>query len=114
VTKFQPQVFVFLSTWLLIIIINGFTVHKGNYNQKYLRIDKKRSGYCYSSQMHLSRAIVPAEKLWLFSRKNEDKKVTQVGFEPTHSYLQGSSGCEGGCYPQAYWSSQQIPLVLNM
>jgi len=39
--------------------------------------------------MHLSRAIVPAEKLRLFSRKNEDKKVTQVGFELTHSHSQG-------------------------
>jgi len=38
--------------------------------------------------MHLSRAIVPAEKLRLFSRKNEDKKVIRVGFEPTHSHLQ--------------------------
>jgi len=39
--------------------------------------------------MHLSRAIVPAENF--DSRKNEDKKVTQAGFKPTHSQAQGGS-----------------------
>jgi len=43
---------------------------------------KVRCGYCSGSRMHLSRAIVPAEKLRLFSRKNEDKKVTQIGLSP--------------------------------
>jgi len=39
--------------------------------------------------MYLSRAIVPAEKLKLFSRKNEDKTMIHVGIEPTHSCSQG-------------------------
>jgi len=41
-------------------------------------------------------------------KKNEDKKVSHVGFEPTHSCSQG-----GDAYPQAHWSSQQSPLVLQ-
>jgi len=43
---------------------------------------KKLCGHCSGSRMHLSRAIVPAEKLRLFSRKTKIKEVTHVGFRP--------------------------------
>jgi len=50
--------------------------------------------------MHLSRAIAPAEKLRLFSRKNEDQK-SDTGGIPTHTF----TFVGWWCYPKAYWSS---------